>query len=236
MRLLIVEDEVLLAAQIDKFLRDQGFVVDVATDGEEGLYYAREYDHDAAVVDLGLPKRSGGSLIETLRREGKTVPVLILTARSGWRDKVLGLESGADDYLTKPFHMEELLARVKALIRRAAGYASSVLDCGPLRLDTTRKEARMDGALVELTAFEYRMLEFLAMNPSRVISKTELTDHLYDQDHDRDSNVIEVFVARLRRKLDPQGRHRPIHTVRGQGYRFALERGASAPDADGCDA
>ena len=236
MRLLIVEDEVLLAAQIDKFLRDQGFVVDVATDGEEGLYYAREYDHDAAVVDLGLPKRSGGSLIETLRREGKTVPVLILTARSGWRDKVLGLESGADDYLTKPFHMEELLARVRALIRRAAGYASSVLRCGPLRLDTSRKVARVDGALVELTAFEYRMLEYLAMNPSRVISKAELTDHLYDQDHDRDSNVIEVFVARLRKKLDPQGRYKPIHTVRGQGYRFALERNARGVVADGNDA
>lgn len=233
MRLLIVEDEVLLAAQIDKFLRDRGFVVDVATDGEEGLYFGREYDHDAAIVDLGLPKLDGISLIKTLRREGKTLPVLILTARGGWRDKVLGLESGADDYLAKPFHMEELLARVKVLIRRAAGYASAVLDCGPLRLDTSRKEVRMDGALVELTAFEYRMLEYLAMNPSRVVSKSELTDHLYEQDYDRDSNVIEVFVGRLRRKLDPQGRHKPIHTIRGQGYRFALEGGALDPPRNG---
>lgn len=229
MRVLIVEDETLLAAQIDKYLRDQGFVVDIATDGQEGLYYAREYDHDAAVVDLGLPKLDGISLIETLRREGRTVPVLILTARSGWRDKVAGLECGADDYLTKPFHMEELLARLKVLIRRAAGYASSLLECGPLRLDTTRKEVRVDGAVVALTAFEYRMLEYLAMNPSRVVSKAELTDHLYEQDYDRDSNVIEVFVGRLRRKLDPHGRHKPIHTIRGQGYRFALERAADRP-------
>ena len=225
MRVLIVEDETLLAAQIDKYLRDQGFVVDIATDGQEGLYYAREYDHDAAVVDLGLPKLDGISLIETLRREGNTVPVLILTARSGWRDKVAGLECGADDYLTKPFHMEELLARLKVLIRRAAGYASSLLECGPLRLDTTRKEVRVDGTVVALTAFEYRMLEYLAMNPSRVVSKAELTDHLYEQDYDRDSNVIEVFVGRLRRKLDPHGRHKPIHTIRGQGYRFALGAG-----------
>ena len=228
MRVLIVEDEALLAAQIDKHLRDQGFVVDVAADGEEGLYYAREYDHDAAVVDLGLPKLDGTALIETVRREGKTVPVLILTARSGWRDKVAGLESGADDYLTKPFHMEELLARLKVLIRRAGGHASALLECGPLRLDTTRKEVRVDGTVVPLTAFEYRMLEFLAMNPSRVVSKAELTDHLYEQDFERDSNVIEVFVGRLRRKLDPQGRHKPIQTVRGQGYRLAPA--SDAPD------
>ena len=224
MRLLIVEDEVLLAAQIDKFLRDQGFLVDIATDGEEGLYFAREHAFDAAVIDVGLPKLDGIALIKTLRREKNTLPVLILTARGDWRDKVIGLESGADDYLTKPFHMEELLARVNVLIRRAAGYASAVLDCGPLRLDTLRKEVRVEGALVELTAFEYRMLEYLAMNPARVISKAELTDHLYEQDHDRDSNVIEVFVGRLRRKLDPDGNLKPIHTIRGQGYRFAPDR------------
>ena len=224
MRLLIVEDEVLLAAQIDKFLRDQGFLVDIATDGEEGLYFAREHTFDAAVIDLGLPKLDGLTLIKTLRREQNTLPVLILTARGDWRDKVTGLESGADDYLTKPFHMEELLARLNVLIRRAAGYASAVLDCGPLRLDTLRKEVRVEGAPVELTAFEYRMLEYLAMNAARVVSKAELTDHLYEQDHDRDSNVIEVFVGRLRRKLDPDGKLKPIHTIRGQGYRFALDR------------
>ena len=222
MRLLIVEDEVLLAAQVDKFLRDQDFVVDVASDGEEGLYYAREYDYDAAVIDLGLPKLTGIELIRTLRRERNKMPVLILTARSDWRDKVTGLEAGADDYLTKPFHMEELLARLKVLIRRAAGFASAVIEHGPLRMDTLSKEVHVDGGLVDLTAFEYRVLEFLAMNPSRVISKAELTQHLYEQDFDRDSNVIEVFVGRLRRKLDPEGRLKPIRTVRGQGYRFAL--------------
>ena len=224
MRLLIVEDEILLAAQVDKFLRENDFVVDMASDGEEGLYYAREYDYDAAVIDLGLPKLTGIELIRTLRRERNTVPVLILTARSDWRDKVGGLEAGADDYLTKPFHMEELLARLKVLIRRAAGFASSVIEHGALRLDTSSKEVRIDGTLVELTAFEYRLLEFLALNPSRVVSKAELTEHLYEQDFDRDSNVIEVFVGRLRRKLDPAGSLKPIRTVRGQGYRLALAR------------
>ncbi|MCY3840919.1 MAG: response regulator transcription factor [Gammaproteobacteria bacterium] len=226
MRLLIVEDEVLLAAQVDKFLRENDFVVDMATDGEEGLYYAREFDYDAAVIDLGLPKLTGIELIKTLRREGNTVPVLILTARSDWRDKVGGLEAGADDYLTKPFHMEELLARLKVLIRRAAGFASSLIEHGPLKLDTSSKEVRVDGSLVELTAFEYRLLEFLALNPSRVVSKAELTEHLYEQDFDRDSNVIEVFIGRLRRKLDPAGSLKPIRTVRGQGYRFALDPNA----------
>ena len=226
MRLLIVEDEVLLRAQVDKFLRENDFVVDMAGDGEEGLYYAREYDYDAAVIDLGLPKLTGIELITTLRRERNTVPILILTARSDWRDKVGGLEAGADDYLTKPFHMEELLARVKVLIRRAAGFASSVVEHGPMKLDTSSKEVRVEGALVELTAFEYRLLEFLALNPSRVVSKAELTEHLYEQDFDRDSNVIEVFIGRLRRKLDPAGRLKPIRTVRGQGYRFALEADA----------
>lgn len=224
MRLLIVEDEALLVAQIDKFLRDRGFVVDMATDGEEGLYYAREHSFDAAVIDIGLPRLDGITLIKTLREEGNTMPALILTARSGWRDRVLGLESGADDYLAKPFHMEELLARIQALIRRSAGYASPVLECGPLRLDTSRKEARVDGTLVALTAFEYRMLEYLALHPAQVVSKADLTDHLYAQDQDRDSNVIEVFVGRLRRKLDPGGNLNPIRTIRGQGYRFALDR------------
>ena len=224
MRLLIVEDEALLVAQIDKFLRDRGFVVDMATDGEEGLYYAREHSFDAAVIDIGLPRLDGISLIKTLRDEGNNMPALILTARGGWRDRVLGLESGADDYLAKPFHMEELLARSQALIRRSAGYVPPVLECGPLRLDTSRKEARVNGTLVTLTAFEYRMLEYLALHPAQVVSKAELTDHLYAQDQDRDSNVIEVFVGRLRRKLDPGGNLNPIRTIRGQGYRFALDR------------
>ena len=224
MRLLIVEDEPLLVAQIDKFLRDRGFAVDMATDGEEGLYFAREHSFDAAVIDIGLPRLDGIALIKTMRDEDITLPALILTARSGWRNKVLGLEAGADDYLTKPFHMEELLARIQALIRRSAGYASPVLECGPIRLDTSRKEVRVRGAPVALTAFEYRMLEYLALHPGQAVSKAELTDHLYAQDQDRDSNVIEVFVGRLRRKLDPGGSLNPIHTVRGQGYRFALDR------------
>lgn len=222
MRVLIVEDEVLLAAQVDKFLRDEGFVVDVASDGEEGLYYGREYEYDATVIDLGLPKLDGLGLIRKLRGEHNRVPVLILTARGDWRDKVTGLEAGADDYLTKPFHMEELLARIQVLIRRAAGHASAIIERGPLRLDTARKEVRLDDSRVELTSFEYRVLEYLMVNAARVVSKSELTDHLYEQDFERDSNVIEVFVLRLRRKLDPDDRIRPIRTVRGQGYRLAL--------------
>lgn len=223
MRALIIEDEALLAAQVDVFLRDNGFVVDMASDGEAGLHYAREYDHAVAIVDLGLPKLSGIQVIEAMRREGKGTPVLILTARSHWQDKVAGLEAGADDYLAKPFAMEELLARIKALIRRSAGYASSVIERGPLRLDLSRKELRVDGEIIELTAYEYRLLEYLVLNPSRVVSKAELTEHIYDQDHDRDSNVIEVFVRRLRRKIDPGDTIKPIRTVRGQGYRFAVD-------------
>lgn len=212
----------LLAAQVDKFLRDEGFVVDVASDGEEGLYYGREYDYDTAVIDLGLPKLDGLGLIRKLRGEHNRMPILILTARGDWRDKVTGLEAGADDYLTKPFHMEELLARIRVLIRRAAGHASAIIERGPLRLDTARKEVRLDDSRVELTAFEYRVLEYLTVNAARVVSKSELTDHLYEQDFERDSNVIEVFVRRLRRKLDPDDQIRPIRTVRGQGYRLAL--------------
>lgn len=223
MRALIIEDEALLAAQVDIFLRDNGFVVDMAADGEAGLHYAREYDHAVAIVDLGLPKLNGIQVIEAMRREGKRTPVLILTARSHWQDKVAGLEAGADDYLAKPFAMEELLARIKALIRRSAGYASSVIERGPLRLDLSRKELRVDGEIIELTAYEYRLLEYLVLNPSRVVSKAELTEHIYDQDHDRDSNVIEVFVGRLRRKIDPGDTIKPIRTVRGQGYRFAVD-------------
>ena len=223
MRLLLVEDEALLAAQIDKFLRDNDFVVDMASDGEAGLHLAREYGYAVAIVDLGLPKLGGIDLIATLRREHNRTPVLVLTARSHWRNKVEGLEAGADDYLAKPFALPELLARVKALMRRSAGHASSVVELGPLRLDLSRKELRMEGARVDLTAYEYRLLEYLAMNPARVVSKAELTDHLYDQDFDRDSNVIEVFVGRLRRKLDPRGSLKPIRTVRGQGYRLALD-------------
>jgi two-component system response regulator PhoP len=225
MRLLVIEDETMLRGQLQDGLRAKGYVVDTAEDGEEGLYYGREYDYDAAIVDLGLPKRDGISLIRKLREEGRTYPVLILTARSHWQDKVAGLEAGADDYLTKPFHMAELQARLNALVRRAAGHATPVLEEGGIAIDTARKEVRVDGRLVELTAFEYRLLEYLALNADRVVSKAELTEHLYEQDHDRDSNTIEVFVGRLRRKLDPAGRGHVIRTVRGQGYRLAASDG-----------
>jgi len=220
MRILVVEDEPNLSSQLKTRLTEEGFIVDVAMDGEEGLYYGREYDYDAAVVDLGLPKLDGMDLIAELRRENRDFPVLVLTARGNWQDKVEGLEAGADDYLTKPFQIEELLARLNALMRRAAGYSSPVIEEGGLRLDTAKKEVRVEEALVELTAYEYKVLEYLMLNPSRVVSKTELTDHLYEQDFDRDSNVIEVFVGRLRKKLDPIN---PIRTIRGQGYRFSLE-------------
>lgn len=223
MRVLVIEDDAGLRSQLVENLKGAGFVVDAAADGDEGVYYGREYDYDAAVVDLGLPKRNGISVIQALRGDGRRFPILILTARVRWQDKVNGLEAGADDYLTKPFHMEELRARLNALMRRAAGHASPVITVGPFALDTLRKEVRVAGAVIELTAFEYRVLEYLVLNAARVVSKTELTDHLYEQDYDRDSNVIEVFIGRLRRKLDPDGALNPIRTVRGQGYRFALD-------------
>ncbi len=220
MRILVVEDDRALQQQLGGRLRDAGYALDLAGDGEEGLYFAREFDYDAAVIDLGLPKLDGRDLIAAIRGEDRRFPILILTARGHWQDKVAGLEAGADDYLTKPFHMEELMARLNALVRRAAGFASPVISQGPLSLDTARKEVRLDGAAVTLTAYEYNLLEYLALNSGRVVSKAELTDHLYDQDFDRDSNVIEVFIGRLRKKLHPVN---PIHTARGQGYRFAIE-------------
>ena len=220
MRVLVIEDEASLRDQLSEHLKAQGFAVDSAEDGEEGLYFGREYDYDAAIVDLGLPKVDGIEVISTLRAEGRVFPVIVLTARGHWQDKVEGLEAGADDYVAKPFQMEELLARLNALIRRTAGYASPVLAQGDLQLDTAKKEVRVEGQAVELTAYEYKVLEYLMLNPDRVVSKMELTDHLYDQDFDRDSNVIEVFVGRLRKKISPV---ETIRTVRGQGYRFVAE-------------
>ena len=220
MRVLVVEDDQNLREQLAQHLKSDGFAVDTAQDGEEGLYYGREYEYDAAVVDLGLPKVDGIEVIRQLRSEQHRFPILVLTARGHWQDKVEGLEAGADDYLAKPFQMEELMARMNALIRRSAGYASPVLSQGELQLDTAKKEVRVSGTAVELTAYEYKVLEYLMLNPDRVVSKTELTDHLYEQDFDRDSNVIEVFVGRLRKKINPVDF---IRTVRGQGYRFATE-------------
>ena len=220
MRILVIEDEQLLRGQLTDHLKDNGFAVDAAQDGEEGLYFGREYDYDAAIIDLGLPKIDGIEVINRLRNEGRAFPIIVLTARGHWQDKVEGLEAGADDYVAKPFQMEELFARLNALIRRTAGYASPVLSQGDLQLDTAKKEVRVEGQAVDLTAYEYKVLEYLMLNPDRVVSKMELTDHLYDQDFDRDSNVIEVFVGRLRKKISPMDM---IRTVRGQGYRFVAE-------------
>lgn len=224
MRVLVVEDEDLLLAQLSKRLGDLGYVVEKARDGEQGLYLGRENSYDVAVIDLGLPGISGMELIRSLRGEKKHFPILILTARGNWQDKVEGLESGADDYLVKPFQFEELVARINALLRRAAGWASPVLECGPIVLDTVGQTVTAAKEAVELTAYEYKVLEYLMLHTGEVVSKTELTEHIYDQDFDRDSNVLEVFIGRLRRKLDPGNSLKPIETLRGRGYRFTLER------------
>lgn len=222
MRLLIVEDETELRQQLQRRFQEEGYAVDVAADGEEGLYLAREYPVDMAIVDIGLPKLSGIELLRGLRAAGKAFPVLMLTARGRWQDKVEGLDAGADDYLVKPFHIEELVARIKALVRRAAGLARPEVVSGPIRLNTSTQQVLLHGKALELTAYEYKVLEYLMLNAGKVISKSDLTEHIYDQDYDRDSNVIEVFVGRLRRKLDPDNALQPIETLRGRGYRFTL--------------
>jgi two-component system response regulator PhoP len=223
MRILVIEDEQLLRAQIRSRLEQEGYTIDETGDGKEGLYLASEYPIDLTIVDLGLPGMPGLEIIRTLRSEGRDLPILILTARGKWEEKVTGLEAGADDYLVKPFHMEELLARLKALLRRAAGSSRDELSFGPLSLDTTGQGVELDGVPVELTAFEYRLLEYLARRPGQVIPKSELADYLYPHDDDRDSNVIEVLIGRLRRKLDPDSTLHLIETLRGRGYRFAVD-------------
>lgn len=228
MRVLIVEDEQLLRDSLAEQLRGAGFTVETAADGEEGLYCASEYAVDLAIIDLGLPKLPGLDLIRKLRTLGKRFPILILTARERWQDKVEGLQAGADDYVAKPFHFQELLARAQALLRRSGGWAQPVLRCGPVALDPRTQEVTVEGNKVELTSFEYRILEYLIHRAGEVISKSELTERLYAQDFDRDSNTIEVFIGRLRRKLDPDERIKPIETLRGRGYRFALERDTAA--------
>lgn len=225
MRVLVVEDEAALRTQLLERLREQGWVAEAAEDGETGLYLGGEYAFDVAVIDLGLPGISGMELIRRLRAARKTFPILILTARNRWQDKVEGLEAGADDYLVKPFHTEELLARLRALMRRGAGWSQPVLSAGRCVLDTSQQRLSVDGADVELTSYEYRMLELLMLHAGEVISKEAIAEHLYQEDFSRDSNVIEVLVARLRRKLDPDGSEQPIETVRGRGYRFmAVQR------------
>ena len=224
MRVLVIEDEQALRESLRADLGAAGHSVDVAADGEEGLYAALEYPIDAAVIDLGLPKVAGLDIIRRLRAAGRSYAVLVLTARDRWQDKVEGLAAGADDYLAKPFHFAELQARLGALMRRSGGWTTPLLQCGPVTLDTRAQLVAVNGGPVELTSFEYRLLEHLMLHAGEVISKSELTDRLYAQDFERDSNVIEVLIARLRRKLDPGNALKPIETLRGRGYRLTLPR------------
>jgi two-component system response regulator PhoP len=224
MRLLVVEDEAALREYLVNRLRDHGYAVDVAADGVSGLYIGNEYPIDLAVVDLGLPKLPGIEVVRRWRVGRRTFPILILTVRGRWQDKVEGLEAGADDYLVKPFEIEELLARLRALLRRAEGWAQAVLHCHPIALDVRSQTVMLEGEPVELTAYEYKLLEYLMLHAGKVVSKTELTEHLYEEDCDRDSNVLEVLVGRLRRKLDPDRSLNPVETLRGRGYRFRLQR------------
>ena len=223
MRLLLIEDDAALRLGLKRQLEADGYRVDTASDGEDGLFQAREYPVDLAIVDLGLPKLNGLAIVQGLRAEGRTLPILILTARGSWQDKVKGLEAGADDYVVKPFEYPELAARVKALLRRSLKAASDVLTLGPFAIDFSAQAARLEDTPLELTGFEYRLLEFLVRERARVVTKQELSDYLYPHDEDRESNVLEVLMGRLRRKLDPAGTLLPIETLRGRGYRFTLQ-------------
>ena len=218
MRVLVVEDDPDLNRQLVSALGEAGYAVDTALDGEEGHFLGDTEPYDAVVLDLGLPTMDGISVLEQWRRDERNMPVLILTARDRWSEKVAGMDAGADDYLAKPFHMEELLARVRALLRRSAGHAKSEIECGTLRLDTKMARLTVDGAPIKLTSHEYRLLSYLMHHSGRVVSRTELVEHLYEQDFDRDSNTIEVFVGRLRKKIPPD----MIQTVRGLGYCLSL--------------
>lgn len=222
MRILLIEDDLRLVASLGQHLRDAGFAVDVSTDGMEGLYLGEEFPIDLAIIDLGLPQLSGLDVIRKLREGGREFPILVLTARSNWQDKVEGLEAGADDYLTKPFQVEELMARVNALLRRAHGHAKPRIELGPVTVDLSAQRVFLDDEEVDLTTYEYKVLNYLVLHPGEVVTKTELSEHIYEEDADRDSNVIEVFVGRLRRKLDPTGTLKPIETLRGRGYRLGL--------------
>jgi two-component system response regulator PhoP len=224
MRAIVIEDDLDIQKQVIDRLKQEGFAVDGADNGAEGLYLLQEYPCDVAIIDLGLPKLSGLDVINRIRKAGSNLPILILTARGRWQDKVEGLDAGADDYLVKPFHHEEMMARIRVLIRRASGWSDSRIVCSPVSLDTTTQRTYVDERELDLTAFEYKVLEYLMMHAGEVISKTVLTEHLYDDEDDRDSNVIEVFIRRLRQKLDPDEGLQPIETLRGRGYRFTLAR------------
>lgn len=216
MRILVVEDDADLSRQLKDALKDVGYAVDVANDGEEGHHLGDTEPYDAVILDLGLPVIDGVSVLQKWRADGKKFPVLILTARDQWSEKVAGFDAGADDYLTKPFHTEELMARLRALLRRAAGHTTDTIDIGDLSVDNRSARAFVNGMSIKLTSHEFRLLSYMATHRGRVISRTELVEHIYDQDFDRDSNTIEVFVGRLRRKI---GTDR-IETVRGLGYRL----------------
>ncbi len=222
MRILLVEDDVRLQDSLAENLRQAGFAVDVSGDGIEGLYYGEEFPIDLAIIDLGLPGLSGLDLIRKLRKSERRFPILILTARSEWQDKVKGLEAGADDYMTKPFHPEELKARVAALIRRSAGHARPQVSFGPVCIDLSSQRVMLNEEEIDLTTYEYKVLEYLVLHPEEVVTKTALSEHIYEEDADRDSNVIEVFIGRLRRKIDPGGVLQPIETLRGRGYRLNI--------------
>jgi len=223
MRILLIEDEPALCEQLSTTLSAQGYRIDVASDGEQGRYLGLEYSYDLAIIDLGLPKITGIDLIKEFRAKEKNLPILVLTARSDWKTKVDALNLGADDYLVKPFQIEELMARIQALIRRSAGYSSAEMKVGGLRLDIKTQVVTMHDRPLDLTAYEYKILEYMMLHATEVITKAALIDYLYEQDYDRDSNVIEVFIARLRKKLDPEGQSKVIETLRGRGYKFNLD-------------
>ena len=222
MRAIVIEDDQVINDQIVSRLKQEGFAVDATDNGVDGLYLMQEYPSDVAIVDLGLPQMSGMEVIKKIRAEGSQLPILVLTARGRWQDKVEGLDAGADDYLVKPFHQEELMARIRVLIRRAAGWSDSIIQCDNIVLDPASQRVTISDQEVELTAYEYKVLEYLMMHAGDVVSKSVLTEHLYDDEDDRDSNVIEVFIRRLRLKLDPEQNLQPIETLRGRGYRLNL--------------
>lgn len=220
MRLLLIEDDIGLQENLKSHLMAANYLVDVASDGETGLFQGQEYPYDAAIIDVGLPIIDGISVIKSLRNDNISFPILVLTARGSWQDKVSGLDAGADDYLTKPFQVEELLARLNALIRRSAGQASPLIKNGPLSINTKSFQVEVDGVAIKLSSSEYKLLEYMLLHLGEVSSKAVLTEHIYDQDFDLDSNVIEVFIRRLRKKLDPDNQYGFIETLRGQGYKL----------------
>jgi len=223
MKILIIEDDLHLQRQLTKDLAAENYDTVATDNGEEGLFLAQEFDFDLAVIDIGLPVMSGSDVVRLLRSEKNNLPILLLTARSSWRDKVQGLKAGADDYLAKPFQLEELLARIEAMLRRSGGYLNNDLERGPIRLDTQTQELFVDSQPLALTAFEHKLLEYFMRSPMRIFSKTTLMEYLYEEGVERDTNVLEVMIGRLRRKLDPDNSLKPIETLRGRGYRFTIK-------------